>query len=587
MKRGRDPDLELQNSFKRIRSTNQSDQALCQHCNWSGSWQTAQIRNHLHKNCIAYRRISPQLTLNRSISIAKPVSQQEEQEFKRSIAFSCYFDNLAFSSFERNRAIQESYIKLNSTVRFPTRREIATTLLDTQYEVTSDKVNDYVASEPFLNISIDETTNICHDRIQNICVNTPSYGAFYQFSESLEGCTMDAIQSAKWAINAMKRVKGTRPWTQLNSLVTDTCATQLNTGFRISQSQDLKHLFIIGCDSHGIQLLIKDILDMPQFKSTFTQAQEIVQAFSRSPKQLGILRQYMINSLGGIKSFALSVITRWGSQIRMLQSLQRAKPALEVYYTLLSTDAGQSIRKHQSLIHNESWWNKVSNLLQILDPIDEAIKMSESDKANLHYVIPRWKQLWKHLDQYQVISTTAFEKRFKRQTNGCHLLAYLLNPATVGDDEIPGCQDWHAQAYAFFVHHQIEPIPALKELDEFRGKTGRFYPKLWCWQLAENATVFWNSATSLAPTIGPIAIRLISTPATSVPSERAFSILNLVHTKLRNRLSNERVDKLQYIYINERVLRRIKASYEVQIDAKADTEAEDQLVELEDNLIGA
>jgi hAT family C-terminal dimerisation region len=338
---------------------------------------------------------------------------------------------------------------------------------------------------------------------------------------------------------------------------------------------------------------------MPQFKTIFTQAQEIVQGFSYSPKQLGILRQYMKNSLGGIKSFALSVITRWGSQVRMLQSLQRVKLALKIYYTLLPTDAGQSIRKHQSLINNQNWWDNITNLLKILNPIDEAIKMSESDKANLHYVVSRWKKLWKHLDQHKTISAEAFEKRFKRQTNDCHLMAYLLNPATVGDNmnEIPGYQDinWHERAYAFFVHHQIEPVSALKELDEFREKTGRFYSKLWCWQLAEDASVFWNSATILAPTIGPIAIRLMSTPATSVPSERAFSILNLVHNKLRNRLSTERVDKLQYIYINERVLRKIKTSYEVQIDAEAEAEVEaeadvdieDLLVELEDNLIGA
>jgi hypothetical protein len=72
-----------------------------------------------------------------------------------------------------------------------------------------------------------------------------------------------------------------------------------------------------------------------------------------------------------------------------------------------------------------------------------------------------------------------FETQFKRQTNDCHLIAYLLNPATVGDDEIPSQDiDWRAKAYAFFVHHKIEPVAALKELDEFRTKTGRFYPKL-------------------------------------------------------------------------------------------------------------
>ena len=81
---------------------------------------------------------------------------------------------------------------------------------------------------------------------------------------------MDAIQSAKWAIEAMERVKGTRPWTQLNSLVTDTCPAQLNAWFEISRFQDLKHLFIVGCDSHGLQLLIKDIIEMPQSKSIFT-----------------------------------------------------------------------------------------------------------------------------------------------------------------------------------------------------------------------------------------------------------------------------------------------------------------------------
>jgi hypothetical protein len=77
----------------------------------------------------------------------------------------------------------------------------------------------------------------------------------------------------------------------------------------------------------------------------------------------------------------------------MLQSLQRAKLAIEVYYTLIPEDARKSIRKHQSLIYNEDWWAKITDLLNILNPINEAVKISESDKSNLHHVIPRWKQL--------------------------------------------------------------------------------------------------------------------------------------------------------------------------------------------------
>ena len=47
-----------------------------------------------------------------------------------------------------------------------------------------------------------------------------------------------------------------------------------------------------------------------------------------------------------------------------------------------------------------------------------------------------------------------------------------------------------------------------------------------------------------------------------MPSERAFSTQNLIHTKTRNRLDAQRVDKLTYVHINKRVLdhRRTAAS---------------------------
>ena len=37
-------------------------------------------------------------------------------------------------------------------------------------------------------------------------------------------------------------------------------------------------------------------------------------------------------------------------------------------------------------------------------------------------------------------------------------------------------------------------------------------------------------------------------------SERAFSAMNLIHTKLRNRLGAEKANKLVYIYMNQRIL---------------------------------
>lgn len=63
-----------------------------------------------------------------------------------------------------------------------------------------------------------------------------------------------------------------------------------------------------------------------------------------------------------------------------------------------------------------------------------------------------------------------------------------------------------------------------------------------------------------------LAIRLITTPANSVPSERAFSVQNMIHTKLRNRMGAVKAAKLVFIYINSRALK-----YKWDLQEKKDT----------------
>ena len=73
-------------------------------------------------------------------------------------------------------------------------------------------------------------------------------------------------------------------------------------------------------------------------------------------------------------------------------------------------------------------------------------------------------------------------------------------------------------------------------------------PELWIHILEFGETV---------PRVARRLCQLIVIPlATSVPSERAFFTLNLILTKLQNRLTNDKVNKLQFIYINQRILRK-------------------------------
>ena len=50
---------------------------------------------------------------------------------------------------------------------------------------------------------------------------------------------------------------------------------------------------------------------------------------------------------------------------------------------------------------------------------------------------------------------------------------------------------------------------------------------------------------------------MTKTIANSVLSERNFSLMKLIHSLIRNRLTSKHVNKLLFIYINNRVLNRV------------------------------
>jgi hypothetical protein len=196
----------------------------CKFCKWIGNWQTTNLRRHA-RNCVGYQSSLPSTSNSGSVASGEPLGADQELEFKLSAALACYYDNLPFNAFEPKKKLPELILRSNPAIKLPHRNEIAKKLLDIQYTRTVAKVNDVLAQEPWLNFCIDETTNIKHQRIQNICVISNHYGGFYQFSENIQDQTMDAERSAIWASESIKQALGNRPWSDVNSLVTDTCAT--------------------------------------------------------------------------------------------------------------------------------------------------------------------------------------------------------------------------------------------------------------------------------------------------------------------------------------------------------------------------
>ncbi len=131
---------------------------------------------------------------------------------------------------------------------------------------------------------------------------------------------------------------------------------------------------------------------MPQIAPIITLAQTIVTAFHRSKKQYSILRSYQEKP----QALLLSVITRWGTQFLLVLSVLRCKGALFSWLgdkRVIMGKKGSKVNSLEKIILDHSFWTNLSSLEQILHPIHEAQKMSESDKSTLSKVVPRWMKL--------------------------------------------------------------------------------------------------------------------------------------------------------------------------------------------------
>jgi hypothetical protein len=84
----------------------------------------------------------------------------------------------------------------------------------------------------------------------------------------------------------------------------------------------------------------------------------------------------------------------------------------------------------------------------------------------------------------------------------------------------------------------------------FRKQEASFGLNGHAWDYSDKPALFWRSMELSSPALAPFARRVLSSIANSVPSERAFSNMNYIHSKLRNQLSVERANKLQFIHMN-------------------------------------
>lgn len=465
---------------------------------------------------------------------------------------------------------------VNPAYKLPSRKMLAGPLLDSVYSQIKGRSDEMIrTTSRFINVSTDESSNIKGSRICNISVHS-EYGSMHYVSEDIFAKVMTALAEAEWLRNHLI-VLSNNDLSRINCIANDTCSTMLSMWAEVEKFEDLRHCFFIPCDSHGIQLLVKDVFKIPRFKTILEKAQSIVVAFKRANLQYARLRKCQIICYKKLQSLVLSVITRWGTQFDLIKSVLINKDALKLYaFEYGELPAAKRLKQSVlDVIGDNGFWVELELMREFLKPINEYLKMSESGKSHLGHVLHRWKDIFKHLEikkrEFNEVNTFLsdgiFAQRYNRQVLDIHIVAYYLMPQTTLRDiqnvdfqarAIP--INFEQQIGKFFRRYSSSEEDAqvlIREFFCFRSQVHPFEPTRLCWAQADEPVKFWDAAVGLTKFLGRIAVRLYSCPVNSVASERAFSVQNLIHTKTRNRLQSKTADKLAYIYTNGRVIYRV------------------------------
>jgi hAT family C-terminal dimerisation region len=278
----------------------------------------------------------------------------------------------------------------------------------------------------------------------------------------------------------------------------------------------------------------------------------------------------------GARALVRAAPTRWGTIQAMCLSLLESERHLHAIVTardfVQGTVAQKSERmKVREVVTDKDFIESLKKALAILEPLDKLIVKYQSDKVPISDVMHDFHTLpdafmkifaaniinRQQLDYLVMLS----RRRFQFMYGVAHGLSYMLDPRYIGQglpadlrasldealinkpaDEVTTINDdrkekLFMQYTAFFISATKE-----KQANSFRYQMlakGRKTP-----------FQYWFADGCQWPVLQSVAVKLFSMATSSAASERNFSAMGFIHSKLRKSLSPKTVEKLVFIKSN-------------------------------------
>ncbi|XP_030761326.1 uncharacterized protein LOC115886365 [Sitophilus oryzae] len=103
----------------------------------------------------------------------------------------------------------------------------------------------------------------------------------------------------------------------------------------------------------------------------------------------------------------------------------------------------------------------------------------------------------------------------------------------------------------------IKEQEIIDEIADYRCRSGKLFGNNFLWKSSFDNPVSWWKGLCSSSSLSQVASRILMMPASSAATERSFSVYRHIHSKKRNRLTNDRAAKQLYVSHYENLLKKI------------------------------
>jgi hypothetical protein len=319
------------------------------------------------------------------------------------------------------------------------------------------------------------------------------------------------------------------------SVITDNAANMKKAWELIEDKYS--HIFANGCAAHMLNLLVKDILQLPLFQSTFEKSVELVKHIQSSQELLFRFRtiRSSLKSAHQIErelELCLPVATRWYSSKKCISSVILNR---DVIISLSSLSRSSFDPELASMLQGEDFWALLAQCDSILDPIVNLISVFEADSTDCSKVYAEMLNLTER--PFPESIKELIQERFNFICTESMQFGYLLDPANKsGADTMQKFTDASgneisdyevtidlAEAWANKNPNIVDAEKFTVELWDYLryAKTFNDFNRL----KIHGVLKYWDIILSRKfPELYKLAQRCFCTPTSSAASERVWSI---------------------------------------------------------------